>query len=133
MVVRDDWWHASFGQPALLGLLSSDLRVARSTGTIEVLTTYELADAQQVPGADRVLSRFGTRVLLEQDTRELAQQPEAHRLTRADVDELARTRGPGSTGRGVWQIGERSHYASLALRTAEADVATRRPGHSGVR
>ena len=135
MVVRDDWWHASFGQPALLdrpgrgGVPQVGLQQA------QLLTTFELADACEVPGGPRTLGLFGSRVLLGQDTFELAADPSRYGLTTAEVQALAGVRHPAgqglpsgrglAAGRGVWQIGAGSDLVEVDASTAELNVADR--------
>lgn len=125
-VVRDEVWR-SMRIPAMIRKIDSDLRLSRSQGTIQMLSTHRLSDFEQVgdAGSEEVaiarnlIASCDTRVLLAQDTGPLAMTREAVGLTDSECGHIA-SWSAEHKGFALWKIGRAaSHIVRVGLTPLE--------------
>ncbi len=130
LVIRDEVWRQA-RVPAMLRKVDADLRLSRSTGTIQVLATHQLGDFNGVGAAGsaeralatELISKCAVRVLCPQDTGPLRELRETIGLSTAECDEIARWTGPGFRGWGLWQIDRGgSHVVKVELTDLERQL-----------
>jgi type IV secretory pathway VirB4 component len=125
-VVRDEVWR-SMRIPAMIRKIDSDLRLSRSHGTIQMLSTHRLSDFEQVGNAGseevaiarNLIASCDTRVLLAQDTGPLAMTREAIGLTDSECEHIA-SWSAEHKGYALWKIGRAaSHIVRVGLTPME--------------
>jgi type IV secretory pathway VirB4 component len=125
-VVRDEVWR-SMRIPAMIRKIDSDLRLSRSHGTIQMLSTHRLSDFEQVGSAGseevaiarNLIASCDTRVLLAQDTGPLAMTREAIGLTDSECAHIA-SWSAEHKGYALWKIGRAaSHIVRVGLTPTE--------------
>ncbi|WP_344607075.1 type VI secretion protein [Sporichthya brevicatena] len=128
-IVRDEVWR-SMRIPAMIRKIDSDLRLSRSQGTIQMLSTHRLSDFEQVGAAGseevviarNLIASCDTRVLLAQDTGPLAMTREAIGLTDSECEHIA-SWSAEHKGYALWKIGRAaSHIVRVGLTPAEAGL-----------
>jgi type IV secretory pathway VirB4 component len=128
-VVRDEVWR-SMRIPAMIRKIDSDLRLSRSQGTIQMLSTHRLSDFEQVGAAGseevaiarNLIASCDTRVLLAQDTGPLAMTREAIGLTDSECQHIA-SWSAEHKGYALWKIGRAaSHIVRVGLTPAELNL-----------
>jgi hypothetical protein len=128
-VVRDEVWRA-MRIPAMIRKIDSDLRLSRSQGTIQMLSTHRLSDFEQVGAAGseevaiarNLIASCDTRVQLAQDTGALAMTREAIGLTDAECEHIGSWSGEHK-GFALWKIGRASsHIVRTTLSATEQEL-----------
>lgn len=129
LVVRDELWDY-IRIPAMLRKLDSDLRLSRSNGRIEILSTHRLSDFESVgpAGGEEVTIAKGligscdVRICLAQDTEPLAMTRDVIGLTDTECQHIASWTGQHK-GRAVWKIGRSSsHIVQTMLTPIEQEL-----------
>ena len=128
-VVRDEVWR-SMRIPAMIRKIDSDLRLSRSQGTIQMLSTHRLSDFEQVGAAGseevaiarNLIASCDTRVQLAQATGPLAMTRDAIGLTDAECEHIASWTAEHK-GYALWKIGRStSHIVRTALTSREREL-----------
>lgn len=128
-IVRDEVWR-SLRIPAMIRKIDSDLRLSRSTGTIQMLSTHRLSDFEQVGAAGseevmiarNLIASCDTRVQLAQDTGPLAMTKEAIGLTDAECEHIA-SWSAEHKGYALWKVGRAtSHIVRTTLSAREKQL-----------
>jgi hypothetical protein len=128
-IVRDELWR-SLRIPAMVRKIDSDLRLSRSQGTIQMLSTHRLSDFEQVGSAGseevaiarNLIASCDTRVQLAQDTGPLAMTREAIGLTDAECRHIA-SWSAEHKGYALWKVGRvASHLVSTVLTPHELEL-----------
>jgi hypothetical protein len=128
-VVRDEVWRA-MRIPAMIRKIDSDLRLSRSQGTIQMLSTHRLSDFEQVGAAGseevaiarNLIASCDTRVQLAQDTRSLDMTREAVGLTDAECAHIG-SWSAEHKGFALWKVGRAaSHIVRTTLTPTERDL-----------
>jgi type IV secretory pathway VirB4 component len=126
LVVRDELWRP-MRIPAMVKKLDSDLRLSRSQGTIQLLSTHRLADFEAVGAADSeevaiaraLVGSCDIRICLAQDTKPLNAIREEIGLTDTEAAQIA-SFSAATKGRAVWKIGrDHSHVVQTILSPTE--------------
>ncbi|HEX3829083.1 MAG TPA: type VI secretion protein [Sporichthyaceae bacterium] len=110
-IVRDEVWR-SMRSPAMIRKIDSDLRLSRSQGTIQILSTHRLSDFEQVGAAGsaevaiarNLIASCDTRVQLAQDTGALAMTREAIGLTDSECEHIG-SWSAEHKGFALWKVG----------------------------
>jgi hypothetical protein len=106
MVIRDELWRSLRYGP-LVRKLDADLRLSRAQGTIQVLATHRLADAEASPEAAvarHLVASCATRVMFAQDLSDLRGVAEEVNLTDAER-EMVSSWNAANIGRALWHVG----------------------------
>lgn len=111
LVVRDELWRSMRYGP-LVRKLDADLRLSRAQGTIQIMATHRLADAEAA--AEAVVARHlvascAINVMLAQDVGELRTLAEDVNLTDAER-EMIGSWNAAHIGRALWHIGQGRAY-----------------------
>ena len=125
LVVRDEAWRA-MRIPALVRKLDGDLRLSRTTGTIQLVAFHRLADTETVGPvgspeaaiAANLIASCDVRICLAQDTAPLAMTRDAIGLTGPECAQIA-SWGAAHIGHALWKIGRYSAVAHLQLTAFE--------------
>jgi hypothetical protein len=129
LVIRDELWRA-MRIPAMVRKLDADLRLSRSNGTIEVLSTHRLSDfeavgaagSEEVAIAKGLISSCDVRICLAQDTAPLAMTRDAIGLTDTECQHIASWTGHHK-GRAIWKVGRSSsHVVQMMLSPIEQEL-----------
>ncbi|MFG3342420.1 type VI secretion protein [Glycomyces sp. NPDC048151] len=126
LIVRDELWRP-MRIPAMVRKLDSDLRLSRSQGTIQLLSTHRLSDFEAVGAADSeevaiargIVASCDIRVCLAQDTKPLKVIREEVGLTDTEAAQIAGFSAL-TKGRALWKVGrDHSHVVQTILSAAE--------------
>lgn len=124
MIVRDELWR-QMRIPAMVRKVDSDLRLSRSQGTIQVLSTHRLSDfesvgaagSEEVSIARNLIASCDTRICLAQDTGPLAMTRDAIGLTDTECEHIASWTA-AQIGRAVWKVGRHSSHVVQTILSA---------------
>jgi hypothetical protein len=111
LVVRDELWR-SMRYGALVRKLDADLRLSRAQGTIQIMATHRLADAEaaaEAAVARHLLASCSIHVMLAQDVGQLRAMAEVITLTEAERQMIS-SWNAAHIGRGLWHIGQGRAY-----------------------
>ncbi|HLY83531.1 MAG TPA: hypothetical protein VKQ71_11130 [Acidimicrobiales bacterium] len=111
LVVRDELWR-SMRYRALVRKLDADLRLSRAQGTIQIMATHRLADAEaaaEAPVARHLLASCSIHVMLAQDIGQLRTLADEITLTEAERQMIS-SWNAAHIGRGLWHIGQGRAY-----------------------
>ena len=111
MVVRDELWR-SMRYTALVRKLDADLRLSRAQGTIQIMATHRLADAEaaaEVAVARHLVASCAVHIMLAQDVGQLRTLADEITLTEAERQMIA-SWNAAHIGRGLWHIGQGRAY-----------------------
>ena len=111
MVVRDELWR-SMRYTALVRKLDADLRLSRAQGTIQIMATHRLADAEaaaEVAVARHLVASCAVHIMLAQDVGQLRTLADEITLTEAERQMIA-SWNASHIGRGLWHIGQGRAY-----------------------
>jgi hypothetical protein len=129
LVVRDELWRP-MRIPAMVKKLDADLRLSRSQGTIQLLSTHRLSDfeavgnagSEEVAIARGVVASCDIRVCLAQDNLPLQAIREEIGLTDTEAAQIAAF-SAATKGRALWKIGrDHSHVVQTILSPIEAPL-----------
>jgi type IV secretory pathway VirB4 component len=111
MVVRDELWR-SMRYATLVRKLDADLRLSRAQGTIQIMATHRLADAEaaaEAAVARHLVASCAVHVMLAQDVGQLRALADEVALTEAERQMIA-SWNAAHIGRGLWHIGQGRAY-----------------------
>jgi hypothetical protein len=111
MVVRDELWR-SMRYAALVRKLDADLRLSRAQGTIQIMATHRLADAEAAAEASvarHLVSSCAVQVMLAQDVGQLRALADDVSLTEAERQMIS-SWNAAHIGRALWHIGQGRAY-----------------------
>lgn len=126
VIVRDELWR-EMRIAAMVRKLDSDLRLSRSQGTIQLLSTHRLSDFEAVGAADSeevaiargIVASCDIRICLAQDTKPLKVIREEIGLTDTEAAQIAGFSAM-TKGRALWKVGrDHSHVVQTILSAAE--------------
>ncbi|WP_232822835.1 type VI secretion protein [Glycomyces dulcitolivorans] len=123
VVVRDELWEY-MRIAAMLRKVDSDLRLSRTNGRIEILSTHKLSDFESVgpAGGEAVtiakglISNCDVRICLAQDTEPLAMTRDVIGLTDTECQHIASWTGQHK-GRAIWKVGRSSSHVVQTMLT----------------
>jgi hypothetical protein len=111
MVVRDELWR-SMRYATLVRKLDADLRLSRAQGTIQIMATHRLADAEaaaEAAVARHLVASCAVHVMLAQDVGQLRALADEVALTEAERQMIG-SWNAAHIGRGLWHIGQGRAY-----------------------
>jgi hypothetical protein len=124
LVVRDELWR-SMRYRALVRKLDADLRLSRAQGTIQIMATHRLADAEAAAEASvarHLLASCSIHVMLAQDVGQLRTMADEISLTEAER-QMVSSWNAAHIGRGLWHIGQgRAYVIQGVLSKTERDL-----------
>lgn len=111
LVVRDELWRSMRYGP-LVRKLDADLRLSRAQGTIQIMATHRLADAEaaaEAAVARHLVSSCSIHVMLAQDVGELRTLADEVSLTESERQMIG-SWNAAHIGRALWHIGQGRAY-----------------------
>jgi type IV secretory pathway VirB4 component len=111
LVVRDELWR-SMRYGALVRKLDADLRLSRAHGTIQIMATHRLADAEAAAEsavARHLVGSCAVHVMLAQDIGQLKTLGDEISITEAER-EMIGSWNAAHIGRALWHIGQGRAY-----------------------
>jgi type IV secretory pathway VirB4 component len=124
LVVRDELWR-SMRYRALVRKLDADLRLSRAQGTIQIMATHRLADAEaaaEATVARHLVASCAVQVMMAQDVSELHSLGDDINLTEAER-EMIGSWNAAHIGRGLWHVGQgRAYVVQGVLSRPERDL-----------
>jgi len=111
MVVRDELWR-SMRYAALVRKLDADLRLSRAQGTIQIMATHRLADAEaaaEAVVARHLVSSCAVHVMLAQDVSQVRALSDEVSLTESERQMIS-SWNAAHIGRALWHIGQGRAY-----------------------